>query len=187
MPISAKIRMMLDIAMTVATLVLMGGNYFFESTAVHEILGVVLLVLWAVHITLNRRFFLSLFKGRYNVFRILQAVVNCGILLCAIFLMVSGIMLSNHVFAWLGIESGANFARTAHLLASHWYYAFMSLHIGLHVSLIANRLGLAGAFKSKAARSCGVIELCASSRMGEKIFVFISLVMITEILFLQFL
>lgn len=27
----------------------------------------------------------------------------------------------------------------------------MSLHIGLHVSLIANRLGLAGAFKSKAA------------------------------------
>ena len=107
MPISAKIRMPLDIAMTVATLVLMGGNYFFESTAVHEILGVVLLVLWAVHISLNRRFFLSLFKGRYNVFRILQAVVNCGILLCAIFLMVSGIMLSNHVFAWLGIESGA--------------------------------------------------------------------------------
>ncbi len=76
MPISAKIRMMLDIAMTVATLVLMGGNYFFESTAVHEILGVVLLVLWAVHITLNRRFFLSLFKGRYNAFRILQAVVD---------------------------------------------------------------------------------------------------------------
>jgi hypothetical protein len=104
-----------------------------------------------VHITLNRRFFLSLFKGRYNVFRILQAVVNCGILLCAIFLMVSGIMLSNHVFAFLGIESGASFARTAHLLASHWYYVFMSLHIGLHVSLIANRLGLAGAFKSKAA------------------------------------
>ena len=146
MPISAKIRMPLDIAMTVATLVLMGGNYFFESTAVHEILGVVLLVLWAVHITLNRRFFLSLLKGRYNAFRILQAIVNCGILLCAFFLMVSGVMLSNHVFAFLGIESGSSFARTAHLLASHWYYVFMSLHIGLHLSLIANRLGL----KSKA-------------------------------------
>ena len=115
------------------------------------ILGVVLLALWAVHITLNRRFFLSLFKGRYTAFRILHAVVNCGILLGAIFLMVSGIMLSNHVFAVLGIESGANFARTAHLLASHWYYVFMSLHIGLHVSLIANRLGLAGTFKSKVA------------------------------------
>ena len=144
------IRCSIDIAMTVVTLVLMGGNYFFESTAVHEVLGVILFVLWAVHITLNRRFFLSLFKGRYNVFRILQVVVNCGILLCAIFLMVSGIMLSNHVFAFLGIESGASFARMAHLLASHWYYVFMSLHIGLHVSLIAKRLGLAGAFKSRA-------------------------------------
>lgn len=128
-------RRLIDIAMTVATLVLMGGNYFFESTAVHEVLGVILFVLWAVHITLNRRFFLSLFKGRYNVFRILQVVVNCGILLCAIFLMVSGIMLSNHVFSWLGIERGANFARTAHLLASHWYLVFVSLHIGLHLSM----------------------------------------------------
>ena len=143
-------RRLIDIAMTVATLVLMGGNYFFESTAVHEVLGVILFVLWAVHITLNRRFFLSLFKGRYNVFRILQAVVDCGILLCAIFLMLSGIMLSHHASAWLRIGSGASFARTAHLLASHWYYVFMSLHIGLHVSLIANRLGLAGAFKSRA-------------------------------------
>ena len=151
MPIFAKIRMPLDIAMTVATLVLMGGNYFFESTAVHEILGVVLLVLWAVHITLNRRFFLSLFKGRYNAFRIVRTIINAGVIVCVLFLMVSGVMLSTHVFAWLGIESGSNFARTAHLLASHWYYVFMSLHIGLHVSLIANRLGLAGAFKSKAA------------------------------------
>ena len=44
-------------------------------------------------------------------------------------------MLSNHVFVWLGIESGANFARTAHMLACHWYLVFVSLHIGLHLSL----------------------------------------------------
>ena len=151
MPASAKFRMVLDAAMTVATLALMGGNRFFESTAVHEILGAVLLALWAAHVALNRRFFPSLFRGRWNAFRVLQAVANCGILLCAVFLAVSGVMLSNHAFAWLGIESGASFARTAHLLASHWYFAFMSLHVGLHASLIANRLGLAGAFKSKAA------------------------------------
>lgn len=28
---------------------------------------------------------------------------------------------------------GLGFARVAHLLASHWYYLFMSLHIGLHM------------------------------------------------------
>ena len=28
---------------------------------------------------------------------------------------------------------GLGFARIAHLLSSHWYYLFMSLHIGLHM------------------------------------------------------
>ena len=28
---------------------------------------------------------------------------------------------------------GLGFARVVHLLASHWYYLFMSLHIGLHM------------------------------------------------------
>ncbi len=135
MPISAKIRMPLDIAMTVATLVLMGGNYFFESTAVHEILGVVLFVLWAVHVVLNRAWVKGVLKGKYNALRIVRTIINAGVIVCVLFLMVSGVMLSTHVFAWLGIESGSNFARTAHLLASHWYLVFVSLHIGLHLSM----------------------------------------------------
>lgn len=56
-------------------------------------------------------------------------------ILCVLFLMASGVILSNHVFAWIGIESATSFARTAHMLASHWYLFFVSLHIGLHLSL----------------------------------------------------
>ena len=52
--------------------------------------------------------------------------------------MISGIILSNQLFTFLNIQSGLGFARIAHLLASHWYYLFMSLHIGLHVGMIAN-------------------------------------------------
>lgn len=47
--------------------------------------------------------------------------------------MISGIILSIHLFTFLVIEKGLGFARIAHLLASHWYYLFMSLLIGLHV------------------------------------------------------
>ena len=143
MPISAKIRMMLDIAMTVATLVLMGGNGLFysafgeslDSGLVHEILGVVLFVLWAVHVIWNRAWIKGMLKGKYNALRIVRTVINVGVIVCVLFLMISGVMLSNHVFAWLGVESGASFARTAHMLASHWYLVFVSLHIGLHLSL----------------------------------------------------
>lgn len=135
-----KIRMSVDIAMTVLSIILMGGNYLFPADIVHEILGVGLFVLWAVHITLNRRFYVAMFKGKYNPYRVMQTVINCSILICTLFLMISGIILSNHVFTFLNIQGGLGFARIAHLLASHWYYLFMSLHIGLHVGMITNKM-----------------------------------------------
>ena len=128
-----KIRLPLDIMMTLVSIVLMGGNFLFSVEIVHEILGVGLFVLWGVHIALNRRWYSAIFRGKYNPYRIMQTVINCCILLCTIFLMISGIILSNQLFTFLGIEKGLGFARIAHLLASHWYYLFMSLHIGLHV------------------------------------------------------
>lgn len=135
-----RLRIPIDITMTLLSIILMGGNYFFPANIVHEIFGLALFLLWAVHIALNRRWFGAMFKGKYNPYRVMQTVVNCGILICALFLMISGIILSNHVFTFLNIQAGLGFARVAHLLASHWYYLFMSLHIGLHVNMIANKI-----------------------------------------------
>ena len=127
------LRMSIDITMTILSIILMGGNYLFPADIVHEILGLALFLLWAVHISLNRRWYGAIFRGKYNPYRIMQTVINCCILICTIFLMISGIILSNHLFTFLNIQSGLGFARIAHLLASHWYYLFMSLHIGLHM------------------------------------------------------
>ncbi len=135
-----KIRMPLDILMTLVSIIMMGRAYLFPADIVHEILAVALFILWTVHITLNHRWYGAIFRGKYNARRILQTVINCSILVCVIFLMISGIILSNHIFTFLGIESGLGFARIAHLLASHWYYMFMSLHIGLHVEMIAGKM-----------------------------------------------
>ena len=135
-----RLRMTIDITMTILSIILMGGNYLFPADLIHEILGVGLFVLWGVHIALNRRWYGAIFRGKYNPYRIMQTVINCCILICTIFLMISGIILSNHVFTFLNIQSGLGFARIAHLLASHWYYLFMSLHIGMHVGMIANKI-----------------------------------------------
>ena len=125
--------MSVDITMTILSIILMGGNYLFPADIVHEILGVGLFVLWTLHIILNRRWYGAIFKGKYNPYRVMQTIINCCILICTIFLMISGIILSNHIFTFLNIQGGLGFARIAHLLASHWYYLFISLHIGLHV------------------------------------------------------
>lgn len=135
-----KIRMPVDITMTILSIILMGGNYLFPADIIHEILGAGLFILWGVHITLNRRWYSAIFKGKYNPYRVMQTFINCGILICTIFLMISGIILSNHLFTFLNIQGGLGFARIAHLLASHWYYLFMSMHIGMHVGMIANKI-----------------------------------------------
>ena len=127
------LRMSIDITITILSVILMGGNFLFPAENVHEILGVALFVLWAMHIFLNRRWYGAIFKGKYNPYRIMQTVISCCILICTIFLMISGIILSKQLFTFLNIQSGLGFARIAHLLSSHWYYLFMSLHIGLHM------------------------------------------------------
>ncbi len=135
-----RLRMTIDITMTILSIILMGGNYLFPADIVHEILGVALFVLWGIHIALNRRWYGAIFKGKYNPYRVMQTIINCCILICTILLMISGIILSNHLFTFLNIQGGLGFARIAHLLASHWYYLFMSLHIGMHVGMIANKI-----------------------------------------------
>ena len=134
------LRMSIDITMTILSIILMGGNFLFPAEIVHEILGVALFVLWAIHIILNRRWYGAIFKGKYNPYRVMQTVINCCILICTIFLMISGIILSNQLFTFLNIQSGLGFARIAHLISSHWYYLFMALHIGLHVGVITNKM-----------------------------------------------
>ncbi|MEY8002007.1 DUF4405 domain-containing protein [Clostridium sp. Mt-5] len=51
-------------------------------------------------------------------------------------LMISGIILSRYVFAFLSISGGMPFARTMHIVASYWGFVLMSMHMGLHWGMI---------------------------------------------------
>ena len=138
-----RLRMPLDILMTILSVILMGGTMLFPDDRIHQICGIALVVLWAVHVVLNRRWYGSLFKGKYQPFRIMQLIVNCGVLICAVLLMISGLLMAWFIPAdWVGVTLG--FARTTHLLASHWYYIFMAFHIGLHAAMIANKMKIHG-------------------------------------------
>ena len=137
--ITNKIRMPLDILMTLLSVILMGGNILFPDDRVHQIFGISLIVIWAVHVILNRRWYGALFKGQYKPHRIMQLIVNCGVLICALLLLISGLLMAWFIPSdWVG--SALGFARTTHLLASHWYYIFMAFHIGLHTVMIANKM-----------------------------------------------
>ena len=141
--ITNKIRMPLDILMTILSVILMGGTMLFPDDRVHQICGISLIVIWGVHVVLNRRWYGSLFKGNYQPYRIMQIIVNLGVLLCALFLMISGLLMAWFIpSSWVGDALG--FARITHLLASHWYYIFIAFHIGLHGAMLAGKMKIYG-------------------------------------------
>ncbi len=138
-----RLRMPLDILMTILSIVLMGGTMLFPDDKIHQICGIILSILWIFHVVLNNRWFTSILKGKFLPYRIIQTIVNLGVITCAVLLMISGILMAWFIPSdWVGRALG--FARFTHLLASHWYYVFMAFHIGLHSAMLANKLKLHG-------------------------------------------
>lgn len=128
------VKIAVDICMTAALLLLM--TYEMIGSAVHEWTGMAMLVLFILHHILNRRWLKNLFHGKYTAVRIVQTVLAVLILLAMIGSMVSGIILSRHVFAFLNITRGRSIARTVHMICAYWGFVLISLHIGLHLNML---------------------------------------------------
>lgn len=134
-------KILADVLMTVGLLILMG--YHFWGDAAHEWVGAGMFVLFILHHVLNWSWWKSLFKGRYTAQRVLQVVVDVLVLCAMLVLMVSGVILSRKVFAFLPIQGGTAFARVLHMLSAYWGFVLMAAHLGLHWGLL---LGIAQRF-----------------------------------------
>ena len=126
----ALVKILLDVLMTLALLFLMG--YPFWGDVAHEWAGAGMFLLFILHHLLNRQWHPNLFRGRFRPSRILSLTLDLLLWLDMLGLMVSGILLSNHVFAFMDLHGGMSFARLLHMAASHWGFVLMALHLGLH-------------------------------------------------------
>lgn len=137
MTIRQRFRILIDLTMTALLLPLMA--YSLVGETVHEWLGIAIYVLWLVHHALNWSWYRGLTKGRWSFSRVFQTVINFALLLMMLGLMVSGIILSREVFAFLPFSGGASFARTLHMVCAYWGFCLMSLHIGIHWGIVLKR------------------------------------------------
>ena len=128
------LKICVDIGMTVALLFLM--TYELVGQATHEWLGIGMFVLFVTHHILNRKWNRNLLKGHYTPLRIWQTLLVVFVLLCMIGSMVSGVILSRHVLSFLPISGGHSFARSLHMISAYWGFVWMSLHLGLHWSMM---------------------------------------------------
>jgi hypothetical protein len=135
----AKIKSAVDLIMTAALPILMCNSVVGETA--HEIIGVVMFVLFILHHILNFGWTKALFKGKYPPKRIVGTIVNAAVMICMLGLMYSSLVISNYVFVFLKF-GGTGFARTAHLLCAYWGLVLMSVHLGMHISQMAARMKL---------------------------------------------
>ena len=153
----AKVKIAVDVLMTLGLLFLMG--YQFWGDVAHEWAGAGMFVLFILHHALNGGWYKSLFRGKYTPFRVFQIVVDVLVLLDMLALMVSGVILSNHVFDFLPIQGGMSFARTLHMLASFWGFLLMALHLGLHWNVFLGLARKAPAFQKPSWRRTIVLNV----------------------------
>ncbi|MDM8156328.1 hypothetical protein QUV96_01595 [Amedibacillus dolichus] len=95
-----NVRWIVDVAMTV--LLLMARQLIGDRA--HEWLGAGMFVLWILHHLLNLRWWTHLTKGRYSLVRTLSLLINLALFAAMLTTMVSGIILSREVFAFLNIQ-----------------------------------------------------------------------------------
>lgn len=127
-------KIVTDVLMTVILLLLMAYSLVGETA--HEWLGIGMFALFILHHVLNRSWSQNLSRGRYTPFRILQTVLVVLALLSMLGSAISGVVLSRHALAFLPITGGQSWARTLHMLSAYWGFVFISLHLGLHWSMM---------------------------------------------------
>lgn len=143
MKASVKFKICVDIMMTAALYACMA--YMLIGEEAHEWIGSGLALLFVLHNALNRKWYAALLTGRYTPLRAFQTAVNLLCLASMAAAAVSGAAMSRYIYDIPFLSGGASLARTVHMLAAYWGYCFISLHLGLHWSMILGMMKNAAA------------------------------------------
>lgn len=163
------VKICVDISMTIVLLLLM--PYELVGQAAHEWIGIGIFILFIIHHILNGKWSRNALKGKYTPLRVWQTILVLLVLAAMIGSMVSGTILSRHALSFLPISGGRSFARRLHMLASYWGFVLMSLHLGLHWSMM---MGMAKkAVKKSFAVRTWVLRILASAIAGYGVFAFV--------------
>jgi hypothetical protein len=146
-----------DGAMSLCLLLLMGYELIGQTN--HEILGIIMLVLFLIHHLLNRKWITRIFKGEYKAYRIFQTSLVILLFVSVILQVFSGIVLSKHLFKSIALPMSASVARSIHMSMGYWGFVIMSLHLGLHWGMIFSRLGLHNVMENRVLRFI-VLVIC---------------------------
>lgn len=116
--------------MYIIFIILMGHH--ITGNLIHETLGTGIIILFIIHNLINIRFYKVIFKGKYNLKRTFLTLIDVLLLFSMLGIIVSSMIISNDVFAFLNIQT-TSFGLKLHMLSTSWGFVIMSIHLGLHL------------------------------------------------------
>ena len=132
-----KFRIIIDVLMYIIFIVLMGHH--ITENKIHEILGIVMFILFIIHNLLNFKFYKTIFKGKYNLKRLFLTTMDVLLLVCFIGIIISSINISSDIFEFLNIQT-KSWGLKLHMLSTSWGFIMMSIHLGLHLNPLLNKI-----------------------------------------------
>jgi hypothetical protein len=133
MSVKLMARLLIDFAMT--GLLLCAYAYRIIGDTAHEWIGVSVFALFITHNILNRQWYKNIFKVKYTIRRTITAVINIILVFTMATLIVTGLMQSRTVLAFLHLPGGM-MIRLIHTTAAYWGLPLIGIHLGLNWGMI---------------------------------------------------
>lgn len=121
-------------------LILLMANQLLGTGLIHELLGVLLLVLTTIHMVRNLRWW-SHIATQVKVAP-LKSLTTIGLTLSIILAIVSGLIISRHLIFFESLLFLMPAMRVIHHYSVYWVLIFAALHIGIHGYILMHRFNI---------------------------------------------
>jgi hypothetical protein len=128
-------RLIIDLAMT--GLLLCAFAYRIIGDTAHEWIGILVFMFFIAHNIFNWQWYKNIFKGKYTPRRSIMAAVNIALMFTMATILVTGLLQSRTVLAFLHLPGGMEL-RLIHTTAAYWGLPLIGVHVGLHWGMIIN-------------------------------------------------
>lgn len=158
-----------DLAMAVLLLLLMAYSLVWE--VLHEWMGIAMLALFILHHIWNRAWYRSIGRSRPSRYQLVQTALNLLLFAVVLGMLLSGLIMSQHILDFLPLRRGETIARTLHLPLAYWGFSAYELALGAALerhyeygppmSAYTGRIQKSGAAPAAAGcGACGLWHLC---------------------------
>jgi len=116
-------------------------DYRFIENAIHEFLGLFIVLLFIIHNVLNRHWYTAMGKVNIDLLYILKTITNLLLLVMMLLVAVTGFLISQTVFSSFSL-SGNLLAHELHVLSAYLGFILVSIHLGFHWNALWGKLCL---------------------------------------------